>query len=96
MASGSVLSNSTSHPSGFECLKYIEILHPAKQSSQGYLEAVMAISIQHGCKLVKLNPYMGGGRKNKVSEHPGVFLGQQTEAQCSLVGEEHLSTMRVL
>lgn len=76
MASGSVLCNSISHPSGFECLKYVEILHPAKQSSQGYLEAVMAISIQDGCKLVKLNPYMGGGRrKNKVSKHPRVFVG---------------------
>lgn len=75
MASGSVLCNSIAHPSGFECLKYVELLHPPKQSSQGYLETVMAISIQDGCKRVKLNPYMGGGRKNKVSEHPRVFIG---------------------
>lgn len=59
MASGSVLCNSISLPSGFECLKCVEILHPAKQSSQGYLEVVMAILIQDGCKLVKLNPYIG-------------------------------------
>lgn len=64
-----------SPPCGFECLKYVEILHPAKQSSQVDLEAVIAISIQDGCRLVKLSPYMGGGRKNKVSEHPGVFVG---------------------
>lgn len=35
----------------------------------------MAILSQDGCKHVKLNPCMGDGGKNEVSEHPRVFVG---------------------